>query len=368
MEANKDVVHGVFSIPLGSPMPRHATSLPRVVFAGDHENAPLTVVASNFLTRRGRYHPTTLCGPTGVGKSMLLRGFVANYRQLFPSACIYLRTAADFARDYADALDTNSLAEFRDRTRRLDFFALDDVHQIQHKKSAQEELCRTLDELVESRIHTLLSVTSPLNQSRLLPGLLGRLDGGLVVPIQPPNKSTRSRLLQQSALTCRLKLAPELVDWLLADVLTAGSTFREIHHCVQQMQPIAQYGSVLTIDDVRPLLEPTLQRDVTIAKIQASVAQAFQFRKRELASASRQRGITQARSVAMYLSRKLTKLSYKEIGSQFGNRDHSTVMYACRKMTNQITMNRQLAATIERLIQVLSPTSHYTIVDNGIEN
>ncbi|MFP6674700.1 MAG: DnaA/Hda family protein [Pirellulaceae bacterium] len=340
-------------------MPRQSTSLQRLVFAGDHHNGSLAVVAPMFLKRRGRYHPTTLCGATGVGKSLLLRGFVSNYRHHYPSASVYVRTAADFARDYADALDTNSLAEFRNRTRNIDFFALDDVHQIENKKTAQEELCRTLDQLVESRTHVLLSVMSPLRQSRLLPGLLGRLEGGLVVPVHPPDMSVRSRLLQQCAETHRVELAADLVDWLLANILTVGSTFREIEHCVQQVRQVMRPDGTVNIADVRELLEPILRLEVTVAKIQSSVAQAFQFRKKDLISASRQRGITQARGVAMYLSRKLTKQSFKQIGSEFGNRDHSTVMHACRKITEQIAGNQQLGATVEHLIEELSTISHH---------
>ena len=328
-------------------------------FAGDRQNATLALIASTVLEPTGRYLPTTLCGATGVGKTMLLRGFTANYRHRFPEAQTYCRSAVDFARGFADALDTNSLADFRRRTREVQFFALDDLHQIQQKKAAQEELCRTLDELAWNNSHGLLSIAAPWNQVRLILGLQSRMEGGLIAAVHPPNKSTRHRLILQCAEECQVRTTSALVDWLLDTVLTTGTTYREIRHCVHQVHQVARPGGEVNIEDVRPLLEPTSSQEVTIPSIQAAVARLFQCRKKDLVGASRQQGIMQARSVAMFLSRELTNLSFREIGSKFGKRDHSTVMHACRKTAKQLANDEAFATTIHQLRDTLCPVTEF---------
>jgi chromosomal replication initiator protein len=286
---------------------------------------------------------------------MLIRGFSANFRGLHPDAVVYARTAADFARDFANALETNTLAEFRRRTREIAFFALDDLQHIERKRPAQEELCRAIDCLNDIGSHILFSVIAPLQQTRLIPSLISRLEGGLVALVRPPNQSTRRRLLIQCAIDVGLLASEELCDWLLEMILIPGTTYREILHCVQQLNQVAQPGGFVAIDVVRDLLEPTSQQEVTIPVIQTTVARTFQCLTKDLVGTSRRQGITQARSVAMYLARQLTNLSYKEIGGKFGKRDHSTVMHACRKTEKQMTSDGQFASMIEQLRDTLCP-------------
>ena len=298
---------------------------------------------------------------------MLLRGFAANYRQRFPDAHTYCRSAVDFARDFADALDTNSLADFRRRTRDVQFLALDDLHQIHSKKAAQEELCRTLDELALNNSHGLLSIAAPWSQTRLISGLQSRLEGGLIVSVHPPNQSTRRRLIQQCADECHVQVSDELVGWLLDTLLLPGATYREIRHCIHQLHQVARPGGVVSVDDVQQLqklqklLQPTAGQEVTIPSIQSAVARTFQCRKKDLVGASRQRGIMEARSVAMFLSRELTNLSFKEIGIKFGKRDHSTVMHACRKIAKQMAGDDVFATTVHQLRETLYPAEYCKI-------
>lgn len=324
-------------------------------FAGDLPNAPLAVVSSQVVQPTSSWGAITLCGASGVGKSMLLQGFTSNFQTAHPRAAVYFRDAVDFAREFADALETNTLDEFRSRTRNVSFFALDDLHQIDHKRPVQEELCRTLDMLTSTAAHIIVAVSAPWNQAKLIPNLQSRLEGGLIVPIHPPSPETRRRLLEQCAERAGLRLPAALIQWLLESVLLDGATYREIQHCVHQLHQIAQPGGAVTLLAAQDLLDATNGRVVTVNSIQIAVARAFQCRKKDLTGPSRQQGISLARSVAMYLCRELTELSYKVIGQRFGKRDHSTVMHACHKTVERLAEDDTFAATVHQLLESLSP-------------
>jgi chromosomal replication initiator protein len=332
------VVSGVFSIPLdahgaASTFARgkaEGPALPLREFIADETNALARVVADTILAGDSRYNPLVLFGPTGTGKSHLIRGLIQQRKQQHPRTKAMLTTGADFARAYAEAVDTDSVADLRAKYRAAHLFFLDNLHELSNKRAAQQELIHTIDELLEH--HRQIVVTShqsPVEMHTLAPGLTSRLSAGLVVPLAEPGVPARHEILKRLAAIHELNADDEAFR-VLADRLSANVP--ELNNSIVQLKLGGGNSQPIDAAAVKRYLaqrEPSYH--ATLRTITTRVCRYFQLKSSDLKSPTRRQGVVRARGIAMYLARQLTDKSLSEVGQHFGGRDHTTVINALNK-------------------------------------
>jgi chromosomal replication initiator protein len=300
------------------------------------ENALVRMLAAAAIASDLEYNPVVLCGASGVGKTVVAQAIAARRREALSLATVINTTGSDFARSLAHAIDTESVAELRSRYQRCDLLLIDEVHRLVGKPAAQQLLVATIDALVR-RGSLVVATLCQLPQATrgLSPTLASRLASGLVVPLVAPGLLARRQLVRNHASSFNLALSDEAIDQLAGGdratpmLLTAP----RLRHAVMQLAAATEKNpKALRPTQIARLLDgESPETKVVLRHVTAAVARHSQITVRDLKGKSRQQTIADARGLAMYLARRLTKASYAEIGSHFGNRDHSTVLHACRK-------------------------------------
>jgi chromosomal replication initiator protein len=293
--------------------------------------------------------PLVVHGPSGVGKTRLLEGLVAERVSRWPGSSVAHLAAEAFAALCAEANEVHlGWGEVRARFRGLDLFVLDDVQALERAPLALEELTHTLDALGDVGAAVAVSArVGPGQWSGWPRRLVNRLLGGLVVGIEPPGLLSRRRYLLDRARARGINLAAGAVDALAE----AADGYRTLDGW------LARLGLAARIER-RPLdlglVEALLAGDGTIApvdidEIARAVSARFGVRVRELRSDSRRKAIAGPRHLAMHLARAATGLSFVAIGNYFGRRDPATVRHACRMAAERLAADPALAAAVDTL-------------------
>lgn len=294
------------------------------------------------------WQPLTLAGPTGVGKSLFVHTLIRAWQALRPSDSITLTTAADFAREYVDAIDRRTINTWRETIRSSQLVVLDDLPQLADKPSAQTEWVHTLDALHERGGLALVQTRTPLDRLRgaLSPALLSRLNLGVCVELHAPECDTRQEILRRYCELRGVSIQPaalrqlaqglrQNVPELFAAVMTLESRSKRQPATIE-LAEVRDY-----VEDVEQLQTPSLRA------IAQHTARHFTLTLADLKSASRRQAIVQARDVAMYLARQLTGKSLDEIGQFFGGRDHTTVLHGCRKTEQVIKTDTTIRQAVD---------------------
>jgi chromosomal replication initiator protein len=236
---------------------------------------------------------------------------------------------------------------FRRKMRDLDLLVIDDVHFLSGKKATQEEFLHTFNaiEALGKQV-VMASDAHPRMIEEFGESLINRFVSGMVVRVDPPNFAMRCAILRGLLLRCGMQTSDDVIGWVARRVT---QNVRELEGAVTRI------GAHVKLDGRQPDLEMVqealgdLERQMVAPVKPENVLQAvcnyFGLEMRDLMSGRRQRTISLARSMAMYLIRKTAKLSFPEIGMRMGNRNHSTVISACRRMERAIEKNEKLAWT-----------------------
>jgi chromosomal replication initiator protein len=295
------------------------------------------------------YNPLVVYGPSGTGKSHLAQGLAAAWKRRFPGQRVVYATAVDFARELADAIQTQAVEDFRHRYRNASLVVFEDLGGLVGKEAAQEELLYTLDAVLREAGQVVVTAkAAPRELADLVPGLQARLSEGLTIPLAPPGPGTRLAILQRLAELREIDL-PESLAQLLAEGLCG--TVPELFGALTQLEVPARHSRrKIDAESVRKYLAqrnegPQLQiRDIAVV-----TARCFSLRLADLRGSSRKRPIVVARGVAMYLSRLATRESLEQVGQYFGGRDHTTVLHACRKTEELLKTDPAVSQAIREL-------------------
>jgi len=338
----------------GSFSPSSGTSAsPRARLRHDLES--FVVGASNQLTYNAalyvsefpgaQYNPLFIHGNCGLGKTHMLQGLCKRFVQLHPTKKWLYLTGEEFTNEFLLALRNNRVDAFRRKLRDLDLLVIDDVHFLSGKKATQEEFLHTFNAIeAMGRQVVLASDEHPKLIGEFGESLINRFVSGMVVRVDAPNFVMRCELLRTMSLRNRINLSEEVIQWVAKRVT---QNVRELEGAVTRISAHTRLtgrpADVLLAQEALGDLDRALIQPVKPDSVLSSVCVYFGLEMKELMSGRRQRTISLARSVAMYLVRKTSKLSFPEIAMKMGKRNHSTVISACRRIERASTKNERFA-------------------------
>ena len=253
-------------------------------------------------------------------------------------------TGEEFTNEFLGALRANKVDTFRRKVRDLDLLVIDDVHFLGGKKATQEEFLHTFNAIeAMGRQVVMASDNHPKLIEEFGESLVNRFVSGMVVRIDPPNYATRCEILRSLARRNDLNVNEEVVGWIARRVT---QNVRELEGAITRIAAVAKLtGSELDVTAAQQALgdlDRQLVAPVRPENILQGVCEYFGLEHKDLMSGRRQRTISLARSVAMFLVRKTAKLSFPEIGIRMGKRNHSTVISACRRIERAVQKNEPL--------------------------
>jgi chromosomal replication initiator protein len=302
------------------------------------------------------YNPLFIYGGVGLGKTHLMHAVANVIKARNPAARIAYVHSERFVSDMVRALQTNTIADFKQAYRTLDALLIDDIQFFAGKDRSQEEFFHTFNTLLEGQQQVILTCARyPKEVEGLEERLKSRFGWGLTVAIEPPELETCVAILMSKASASGVEL-PEEVAFFVAKRIR--SNVRELEGAMRRVIANSQFtGRPITLDFAKEALKDLLalqERLVTIENIQKTVAEYFKIRVADLLSRRRSRSITRPRQMAMALSKELTNHSLPEIGDAFGGRDHTTVLHACRVVKELRTSQQRLNEDYSNLLRTLA--------------
>ena len=282
----------------------------------------------------GAYNPLFIYGGVGLGKTHLMHAVGNLILQGNPNARVVYLHSERFVADMVKALQHNAINEFKRYYRSVDALLIDDIQFFAGKERSQEEFFHTFNALMESQQQIILTCDRyPKEVDGLEERLKSRFGWGLTVAIEPPELETRVAILMAKAAQAQVEMPDEVAFFIAKRI---QSNIRELEGALRRVAASSRFtGRPVTLDFVKEALRDLLalqDKLVSIENIQKTVAEYYKIRVAELLSARRSRSIARPRQVAMALAKELTSHSLPEIGDSFGGRDHTTVLYACRKV------------------------------------
>jgi chromosomal replication initiator protein len=291
-----------------------------------------------------QYNPLFIHGNCGLGKTHLLQGLCKQFAERQPTKRWMYMTGEEFTNEFLLALRGNKLDGFRRKMRDLDLLVIDDVHFLGGKKATQEEFLHTFNAIeAMGKQVVMASDNHPKLIEEFGESLVNRFVSGMVVRVDPPNFATRVDILNALCKRVSVSLSEEVVGWIARRVT---QNVRELEGAVTRIAAVANLSGepadVKMVQSALGDLDRQMVAPVRPENIMQAVCNYFSLEHKDLMSGRRQRTISLARSVAMYLVRKTAKLSFPEIGNRMGKRNHSTVISACRRIERAVAKNEPL--------------------------
>ena len=289
------------------------------------------------------YNPLLVYGDSGLGKTHLLHAIGHYVRSLFTGAKVRYVSSEEFTNEFINAIRDDRQDRFKRRYRDVDVLLIDDIQFLEGKTQTQEEFFHTFNTLHNANKQIVLtSDRAPKRLEALEDRLRNRFEWGLITDVQPPDLETRIAILRKKAAMDRLTAPPDVLEFIASKIQT---NIRELEGALIRVTAFANLNRQevdMTLAEIvlKDLIPEGGEPEITAALIIAQTAAYFGLSIEELTGPSRGRHLVMARQIAMYLCRELTDLSLPKIGAQFGNRDHTTVMYADRKI-NQLLAERR---------------------------
>jgi chromosomal replication initiator protein len=291
------------------------------------------------------YNPLFLYGGVGLGKTHLLHA-IGNYvLDRDPEINVLYVSSEKFTNDMINAIRRQQTEEFRMRYRNIDVLLIDDIQFIAGKEGTQEEFFHTFNTLHSAAKHIVISSDKPPKAILTLEERLrSRFEWGLIADVQPPDLETRTAILRAKGDQMNVDVPDEVIDFLAHKV---QSNIRELEGSLNRVAAFAELHGVpisveLATSALADLLGNTRRRRITPDQVIVAVSEHFGVDMRVIQGRGRSRNIVVPRQVAMYLLREETECSLVDIGKLLGGRDHTTVMYGCDKIAEEINADNRL--------------------------
>ena len=308
------------------------------------------------------YNPLFIYGGSGLGKTHLLHAIGHYAQSLYKGIRVRYVSSEEFTNDFINAIANNRAPEFQARYREIDILLIDDIQFLQGKDSTQEAFFHTFNTLHDHNKQVV--VTSDLPPKQLTgfeDRMRSRFEWGLITDVQAPDLETRIAILRKKAASEHIDISEDVVEYMASKV---SSNIRELEGALIRVTAFANLNKA-TVD--MPLVQTVLKdlvltedtNVVSPADIISITATFFQPSVEDLYGSSRSQTIALARQVAMYLCREMTNLSLPKIGQLFGNRDHTTVMYANKKITELMKERRSIYNQVTEITSRVKQTSSY---------
>jgi chromosomal replication initiator protein len=308
------------------------------------------------------YNPLFLHAPPGLGKTHLLNA-IANYITTFePATTVRYTTVEAFTNGFIAALNGKALERFKHLYRDVDVLLIDDVQFLASKAKTEEEFFHTFNALYDSGRQLVLTCDRlPSRLTGIEQRLRERFESGLVAHLTPPDLSTRLTILRKRAMLDNITIQDDSVLRLIAERVTdnvrslEGALIRVVAQHSLTGRPIDAELADAVLGRVRPdaATADNASGQLTIVRIQESVAEYFKLAPSDLTGSSRVANVVWARQLAVHLSRELTDASLQRIGAAFGGRNHATVLHACRRVSDRISVNNGDEGDLQHLKQII---------------
>ena len=298
------------------------------------------------------YNPLFIYGESGLGKTHLLHAIGAYAKELYKNVRVRYVSSEEFTNDFINSIRDDKASVFQKRYRDLDILLVDDIQFLENKERTQEEFFHTFNTLYNSNKQIVISSDRPPKQLTTLEDRLrSRFEWGLITDIQPPELETRIAILRKKAAQDKLNAPDEVLEFIASKISSnirelEGALIRVTAFASLNKQPVELGLAEIVLKDLIP---EDGGPEITEATIMAMTAAYFSLTIDDLCGTSRSRVLVNARQIAMYLCRELTDLSLPKIGSIFGDRDHTTVMHADRKIRQLMAERRSIYNQVTEL-------------------
>ena len=308
------------------------------------------------------YNPLFIYGGSGLGKTHLLHAIGHYSQSLYKGIRVRYVSSEEFTNDFINAIANNRAPEFQARYREIDILLIDDIQFLQGKDSTQEAFFHTFNTLHDHNKQVV--VTSDLPPKQLTgfeDRMRSRFEWGLITDVQAPDLETRIAILRKKAASERIDISDDVMEYMASKV---SSNIRELEGALIRVTAFANLNKA-TVD--MPLVQTVLKdlvltedtNVVSPADIISITATFYQLSVEDLYGSSRSQTIALSRQVAMYLCREMTSLSLPKIGQLFGNRDHTTVMYANKKISELMKERRSIYNQVTEITSRVKQNSSY---------
>lgn len=301
------------------------------------------------------YNPLFVYGGVGLGKTHLIHALGNEVYRQNPEKVIRYVHAEDYYADVVRAYQQKSFDVFKRYYRSLDLLLIDDIQFFNNKNRTQEEFFYAFNALIEAKKQIVITCdTYPKDITGLEDRLISRFDWGLTVAIEPPELEMRVAILKKKAEAERIDVSED-VAFLIAKHLR--SNVRELEGALKKVLAFARFhGREINLEVAKEALKDLLNahnRQITFESIQKTVAEYYKIKVSDMHSKKRTRIVARPRQVAMWLAKELTPASLPAIGEAFGGRDHTTVLHACRTISDLRLKDTSINHDLLVLTQVL---------------
>lgn len=303
------------------------------------------------------FNPLFIYGGSGLGKTHLMQAIGHRMHQMDPRLHIVYVTSEQFINSFIDSIQNRRHMEFRGQFRNVDLLLVDDVQFLMGKERTQQEFFHTFNALYDAGKKVVVtSDRPPRDLSTLEDRLKSRFEWGLLVDIQTPDLETRIAILRKKAEAEGIRLSQDVILFIAEHVTT---NIREMEGALKKLRMAASFHDrAIDLETARDILGHLMvgspQPRVSVDDVQRAVCNYFGIKTGDLLGKNRSKKFTQPRHLAQYLCRKLTELSFPDIAQKFGGKDHTSIIYACRKVEMGMKKDGNMANVVAYLTRQIT--------------
>jgi chromosomal replication initiator protein len=301
-----------------------------------------------------KYNPFLIYGGVGLGKTHLMHSIGNRIIETNPYAKVLCLSAEEFTNEFIRTLHEKSTQSFKNKYRNVDVLLIDDIHFFQNKLGVQEELFHTFNALYDAERQMIFTCDRPASELKNFSDRLkSRFERGLNSDLQPPDYETRIAILQSKVHELKVVVPNEVLELISKNVAT---NVRDLEACLTKLVAFSELvHKDLSVEISRNLLKDMFIKSrhdsINVDSIIRTVSDQYKLSLSDLKGKKRNKNIAMARQISMYIIREITEYSTTEIGTEFGGRDHTTVMHSCQKIEDLVKFDSNFSAIVQKLIR-----------------